>query len=43
MYNTPKPQHSSGVIIMYINTKLSSATVVIILIFHSNTITPGKR
>jgi len=32
MYNTPKSQHTSGVITMYVNTKVSSATVVII--FH---------
>jgi hypothetical protein len=43
IYNTPKSQHTSGVITMYVNTKVSSATVVIIFIFHSNTIIPGKR
>lgn len=42
MYNTPKSQHTSEVITMYVNAKVSSATVVIIFIFHSNTIIPEK-
>ena len=43
MYNNPKTQQTSGVITMYVNTKVSSATVVIISIFHTNNIIPGKR
>jgi hypothetical protein len=43
MYNTLKSQHTSGVITMYVNTKVSTATVAIIFIFHTNTIIPGKR
>lgn len=43
MYNTLKSQHTSGVITMHVNTKVSSATVMTIFIFHTNTIIPGKR
>jgi hypothetical protein len=43
MYNTPKSEHTSRVITMYVNTEVSSATVEIICIFHTNTIIPGKR
>jgi hypothetical protein len=43
MYNTPKSQQTSGVITMHVNTKVSSAAVVIIFIFYTNTIIPLKR
>ena len=43
MCNTPKSQQTSAVITMHVNTKVSSATAVIIFIFHTNTIIPGKR